>query len=202
MPTGYTAGIEDGKITTGKDFLMRCARNFGACIEMKDEPLSTPIPQAFEPAGFYKDWIAEEEKNLEMYLSLTVDDARRVIDKEYERKQKQNTEAIEREKKIRQKYESVREEVERWNPPTPEHNSLKNFALEQISISCEPRDTIGFWEAEMRELKVPPEEWLKTKIEHARESLERYKRSWREEVERTERRNKWLNDLRESLAKI
>ena len=42
MPTGYTAYIEDGDITTGKDFLMLCSRAFGVAIDVRDEPLSVP----------------------------------------------------------------------------------------------------------------------------------------------------------------
>ena len=40
MPTGYTAYIEDGSITTGKEFLKLCSRAFGVAIDIKDEPLS------------------------------------------------------------------------------------------------------------------------------------------------------------------
>lgn len=29
MPTGYTCFIEDGRITTGKEFLKKCIRAFG-----------------------------------------------------------------------------------------------------------------------------------------------------------------------------
>lgn len=33
------------------------------------------------------------------------------------------------------KYLKVREEVEKWIPPTPEHENLKKFCLEQIDMS-------------------------------------------------------------------
>ena len=36
MPTGYTAFIEDGDITTGKEFLLLCLRNFGIAIVVID----------------------------------------------------------------------------------------------------------------------------------------------------------------------
>ena len=49
MPTGYTTYIKDGDITTGKDFLKLCLRNFGVAINMRDEPLSKPVPNQFEP---------------------------------------------------------------------------------------------------------------------------------------------------------
>ena len=42
MPTGYTAFIEDGDITTGREFLLLCSRNFGVAIDVRDEPLSVP----------------------------------------------------------------------------------------------------------------------------------------------------------------
>ena len=54
MPTGYTAYIKDGDITTGKDFLKLCLRNFGVAIDMRDEPLSKPVPTQFEPNPYYK----------------------------------------------------------------------------------------------------------------------------------------------------
>ena len=38
---------------------------------------------------------------------------------------------------LRNKYLKVRREVEAWTPPTPEHDGLKKFALEQIDM-CIP----------------------------------------------------------------
>jgi hypothetical protein len=49
MPTGYTDCVRSGEVTEFADFAMKCARAFGACIEMRDEPSGTPIPEAFEP---------------------------------------------------------------------------------------------------------------------------------------------------------
>lgn len=37
MPTGYTAGIIDGKINTFRDFALVCVKAFGAAIHMRDE---------------------------------------------------------------------------------------------------------------------------------------------------------------------
>ena len=54
MPTGYTAYIEDGSITTGKEFLKLCSRAFGVAIDIKDEPLSVPTPVYVEPSSYYK----------------------------------------------------------------------------------------------------------------------------------------------------
>jgi len=44
MPTGYTADLNDGKQVTFQEFTMKCARAFGALIEMRDDlgGLSSP----------------------------------------------------------------------------------------------------------------------------------------------------------------
>lgn len=52
MPTGYTAFIEDGDITTGKEFLLLCLRNFGIAIDVRDEPLTVPTPTHFKPCVY------------------------------------------------------------------------------------------------------------------------------------------------------
>lgn len=39
MTTGYTVYIQDGVITTGKDFLKLCLSNFDIAINMKNEIL-------------------------------------------------------------------------------------------------------------------------------------------------------------------
>ena len=200
MPTGYTAGIEDGDITSGKEFLMLCARNFGACVEMRDEPLSVPIPLEFTPSPYYKDRIKAAEDNLESLLSITLEEAQEILDKEYQDIQKRGLDAIELRKDIRKKYNAVRDEVNLWEPPTPEHIELKKFALRQIDISCD--DNWSFYEKEMQTPKENVQEWLQAKIESEQKSLVRYKKDWQEEVARTESKNKWLSDLRESLAKI
>lgn len=37
MPTGYTASVQEGKVTEFRDFAMECARAFGALVMMRDE---------------------------------------------------------------------------------------------------------------------------------------------------------------------
>lgn len=43
MPSGYTSDIYHGKDVTFKEFALKCARNFGALMHMRDESLDTPI---------------------------------------------------------------------------------------------------------------------------------------------------------------
>jgi hypothetical protein len=58
MPTGYTAKLmEEGQ--SFPEFAMRCARNFGALIMMRDESLDVPIPEQFEPSDYYRKKLSE-----------------------------------------------------------------------------------------------------------------------------------------------
>ena len=45
MPSGYTEGVASGKVTEFKEYALLCARAFGACISLRDEPLSLEIPE-------------------------------------------------------------------------------------------------------------------------------------------------------------
>ena len=45
MPTGYTSGVATGEIKDFKTYALQCARAFGACIMLRDEPMSDEIPK-------------------------------------------------------------------------------------------------------------------------------------------------------------
>ena len=77
MPTGYTAYIKDGDITTGKDFLKLCLRNFGIAINMRDEPLSKPVPTQFEPNPYYKKDYEETVEIRNKYRQMTFEEAKK-----------------------------------------------------------------------------------------------------------------------------
>lgn len=70
MPTAYTANISKG--ITFKEYALLCARNFGATITMRDEPLDAEIPE-FQPSDYYVKRISEIKKDintLENYESM------------------------------------------------------------------------------------------------------------------------------------
>ena len=201
MPTGYTAKIEDGSIKSAKDFLMLCARAFGACIEMRDEPLSKPIPEDFKPDDYYLNEIKEAEKRLENILSLTTDEAQRIIDEEYEKNQRVYAKCLEEAKQKTQKYNTIRSAIDKWQPPTPEHEGLKRFALEQIDMSNDGWAN-SYYEKEAQMPKADVAEWLQVHIESGRESLENAKKRWQAELENVANKNNWVGALRESLTQI
>lgn len=134
MPTGYTAFIEDGDITTGREFLLLCSRNFGVAIDVRDEPLSVPTPTKFEPDPYYKKSYEDAIKEFEEAKTLTFDTAKLRMRSEYEKKIKRAREIATKMTEMNQRYQKVRREVESWIPPTDDHIGIKRFALEQIDM--------------------------------------------------------------------
>lgn len=195
MPTGYTAFIEDGNVTTAKDFILLCARNFGACISLRDEPLSKPIPEEFTESSFYRDSLQRERNRLVELRSMTEEDIHNENEAFYQRRMADRTAALEKAEVLKANYLRILEEVKAWNPPTPEHENLKAFCIEQIQISLP--DTSYY--------KTPVErqtdsEWIEENIRECLDRISRCENEVQKERNRTDSRNKWLKDLRDSLS--
>ena len=198
MLTGYTCYIEDGKIDNAKDFIMLCTRDFGATIDMRDEPLDTPIPEKFEPDTYASKNLKKAMDKLEYLSSLTDKNIQEMIDKEYKKKQTDCDEQIKKEKIKNNRYAKVLSEVKAWNPPTPEHNNLKDFAINQIEMSTEYLMD-DYYEKQKREPKPTVNEWKENAFASCLKDIKYYREENQKEIDRTNSRNKWLKELRESF---
>ena len=70
MPTGYTAGIIDGEITTFEQFAIQCTRAFGATIHMRDNPLDSPY-EPRTPSDHYVNSLQSQREKLEETKTMT-----------------------------------------------------------------------------------------------------------------------------------
>ena len=77
MPTGYTAGVADGSIIDFNEYALQCARNFGACILLRDEPLSSEIPE-FEPSDYHEKALTESKAGLSSFLAMNENERRKM----------------------------------------------------------------------------------------------------------------------------
>lgn len=82
MPTGYTAGVADGKVTDFRTFALQCARQFGACIMQRDEATSV-LPRHREPSVLYEKMLRDAQARLAFLNTLTVAQAQGEADREY-----------------------------------------------------------------------------------------------------------------------
>lgn len=198
MSTGYTASVSDGTVTELPEFAMQCARAFGALVMMRDMPLSAPVPDRFEASTSYHDGVlAAARKRLDELDALSADEiaaAATIAQAERER----SHESYLADKRIRKgRYEAMIEKVRDWTQPTPDHEPLRDFMIEQVNQSIDFDCSVGPWSNKPETLT--PAAWLGAEVEKAQRDIAYHEKARAEEIERTESRNKWLADLRASL---
>lgn len=195
MPTGYTAKVEDGTVTELRDYMLICARAFGALIMMRDEPDDAPIPEKFEPSTrYYDEQIATLTKEISRLSAMTADEAmtESLAANNEARRRHREYEAADQLRLDR--HLAMAEKVKAWEPPSPEHVEYKAFMLQQLEVSSQ-------WLGTKREL--PPmsigEAWREERLADLTDNLARATKSRAEEIERTALRQKWVDDLRAAL---
>lgn len=199
MPTGYTAELmESGQ--PFNDFVMGCARAMGACIMMRDDPANTEIPDEFTPSNYYAESILKKQRGLEALLAIEddkkEDHAIGLLDagiKGYH-KYKSDHEAEDN------RLESMKRRVLAWVPPTAEHRGLKDFMLQQISVSKNCSDAYSDKEiAKLEERKSDLSGYFEEILISKRSDLRRAEKGLEEEIERCRSRTEWIKQLRLSL---
>ncbi len=133
MPTGYTAGVADGKVTTLRDFANVCVRAF--LISCRDESLDAPLPMTVEADTSYDDERLREVRAALLELSELSDDecaqrAATACAKRNASEAQSRAQAI----ATRDLYRAMRERVEAWQPPIELH-PLREFMLSQLAIA-------------------------------------------------------------------
>jgi hypothetical protein len=202
MPTGYTSYIKDGKITSGKEFLKLCTRAFGIAVDLKDESLDVPTPNHFEPHPYYEKAYKDSLVSREKAYSMTLEEVKEDIISKYNDNKGMAEKILEKYKDEDKRYLKVRKEVEKWIPPTPEHENLKKFCLEQIDMSL--NTSLYEWCEEdiNKELDTSDDtvrKYIDNLKDYADEKLKRAYKNWQEELRRVEEKNLWMKQFLDSL---
>lgn len=195
MPTGYTAGIADGKIKNRSDYLMSCARAFGALIHMREDSLDCKIKKAV-PSDYYKRQLSLTQNKLDELINADDNGIQSMIDKTYNRELKSNKEYYQKGKIENDRYVKMLSEVKEWLPPTEEHVGLKEFAIEQIITSMS--DYYKKYKDKIPN-KLTIKEYRRNNTELLLEDIEYWSKHNSEEIDRCNKRNEWVNQLKESL---
>ena len=194
MPTGYTLDLYDGKDITFEEFVLKCARAFGALISMRDEPIDAPIPERFEPSDYHLKELEKAKKRLKEVKKWDEEKTEQEAERAYREALKEREEFIKKNKLIRKRYEDMLSKVQKWKPPTIEHVNLKQFMIQQLVESIEYDCFIP----EMPQ-RLSGEEYKEQQIKKALSDIDYHEREYAEEVNRVYERNRWLLSLRESL---
>jgi len=196
MPTGYTACIGDG--VSFEEFVLGCARAFGACVTMRDDPSDKPIPDRFEPSDYYSKGIVRANDRIEELKKMSTAEAEAGARAEYEKELQDKEEGIRRDNELRSKYAAMLSKVEAWRPPTTDHKELKKFMIDQIEGSID-FDCGGDYWVKKSPVLLSAQRWLEKELTKAMKDLAYYTKENIKENERVEGRNAWVKALRDSL---
>ena len=198
MPTGYTADVGDGKVTDFRDFAMQCARAFGACVVMRDDPWDKPIP-VFQPdTTYFDEMVARAQKALIELPTLSAEECEKRATHTYADQLDEHRLYARQRAEKRRRYEDMIRKVQAWSPPTSDHMEMKSFMLEQLRTSIECDCSERYCSAEPE--RQSGEAWRAERVVQAERDLAYGEKHRREEIERTDGRNKWVADLRASLV--
>lgn len=199
MPTGYTAAIADD--ITFNDFVMSCARGMSALVMMRDEPMDAPIPERFEPSDYHTKKIAEAITIIDRLAGMTEDEAEQAASDTYEAAIAAQAAAIHCNDTLREKYNAMLAKVEAWQSPSADHDGFKKFMVEQITSSID-FDCDNRYYRDQKHTRLTGAEWRAQEEAKARKDIAYHEAENAKEIERTEARNTWLRQLRESLKTV
>jgi hypothetical protein len=203
MPTGYTAGILDGKIKTFPEFAKTCMRAFGATIHMRDDDLDKEY-EPRTPSDYYSKELNKAKKLLNQIQILSDSKIITEREKELKKDREYHLKAIDEAKQGEKNLKSILKDVEKWNPPTNEHLEFKKFMIQQINSTIDFDCKTKYHDEKLieitNELNNLNADHIRSKIRiDARHNLEYYTKERNEELKRCEDSNKWVTDLLTSL---
>jgi hypothetical protein len=193
MPTEYTADLPK----TFPEFALRCARAFGATIEMRDDAPDAPIPDEFKPSGYHVKGLREAQVGFNKVSKWTAAEAEREAEKSYTKALKAWEAYGKKNEALEKQYCAMIGEVKTWLPPTRDHVEMKKFMLQQLEEGLK-FDCNGSYEKPRR---VSGSAYKTEQMAHFTRGIEYHTEEGEKEREQAEERTRWVRDLRESLAK-
>ncbi len=203
MPTGYTAKVVTGEVTDFNTFAKQCARAFGAMINMRDEPFDKPYkPESYNT--YYPKQLEEAKVKLANYIEMSDDEIIKNKTNDVLKNIKQYKAQIEKIKETRIRLDDMLEKVLLYTPPTPEHDGIKSFMIQQLQDTIEWDGDVSYYEKSLEQyendlLAIDPITIRAKNIEYLNEDIKSYEERIIEDKQRVDERNKWVVDFYDSL---
>lgn len=137
MPTSLTQPIHDNPNFTFEQFAWLCSRSLMPCILLRDTDLRIPTPEDIEKAigagevARCEASLREAEDELRVLESRSEADWEADCAAHHERRVKEHEQAVARQAVVRERFTSMLQQAEAWQPPTPEHEGLKQQMIKQ-----------------------------------------------------------------------
>ena len=165
-----------------------------------------PTKTKFEPSRYYIVAYNEACPKLRDAKSVSFNDAKLRLKSKYHKKIEDYKKLAEKYSDLRNKYLKVRQEVEAWTPPTPEHDGLKKFALEQIDMCIPSVESINAFTNKSKEpLDLSDEaiaKFIEDNISQCESSVGYYKKAMNDEYRMAQEKQEWMYKFLESLENM
>jgi hypothetical protein len=206
MPTGYTAGIIDGEITTFEQFATQCSRAFGSTIHMRDHPLDSPY-EPRTPSEYYVNSLQSQREKLEETKTMTdeaiVQDFVNLLNDSL----KYHERELEKTKINLGRLNSIMEAAKSWVPPTEDHEGVRDYMIDQLEITIkadgDPSYHVNKIVQAKKELEegIDPKVYREEKIKESEDRISYYEGEVQKELERCKQSNDWMDKFLESIKK-
>ncbi len=194
MPSALTAPVQDGTITALEPFALRCARQFGALLHMRDASLNADIPDEVPMDSYYAEDLAKSQARYDAALGRTVEAWREEYDRATADREAEHVKYTARQAAEKARYVAMLGKVERWAPPTAEHKNLREFMIKQLqeSIAFDCPDYPRVPQVPFEQFIAQQLEVLKHSVVYAQQQLSKTTALHRENTE-------WVRALRASV---
>jgi len=109
-------------------------------------------------------------------------------------------ETIDKMKKLQTAYNKKIEEAQNWNPPTPEHEGLKKFMIQQLTESMLFDCSYDHYESELKKLnKMTYDDYFEQQKQYHKWKIKYHIEYLEKDLNNIRKRNKWIQDLYNSL---
>lgn len=201
MPTGYTHQLAENASMSFADFTWACARQFGAFINQKDASMNAPSVLKEEPSSYHAVELKDATRKLAMFKKLNNQRKHRWAELKLTEELNSANESIASAACTEYAYKAMLDQVEGWQPPTKDHQGLKDFMIQQLVDSIK-RDGIHEYKIKIRMkiLQKSPEQQIEEHIKSLQADIEYHKKHLAEDTKQIDARNKWKQDLVNSIG--
>jgi hypothetical protein len=196
MPTGYTAKLCNEEVPF-TEFVLTCARAFGALIDMKGDPLDKEIPEKFKPSSYHVEAIEEAKADLAKVRTMSAGEANAAAIDEYNKALAEHERSESKRKATKDRLVAMRSRVADWNPPTEDHQGLKDFMIQQLNDTIRWDGAVHAFETK----KLSGSDWKANRIAELEHDIEYHTEEHQKEVRLVNERNAWVCELRKSLKR-
>src|ERR1017187_4280321 len=183
MPTGFTAPLIEKDGLTFQAFALACARAFGACIDMRDDPSDTPIPDTFQPSDYHVRALAEARLQVEELTSMSIPAQLNYGAGLKKQDLTSHQQGLKKAKEAYGRLFTMRKKVVEWHAPSPDHQGLKDFMLQQIDDTIKFDDYVAYYVEELAKAQQKhPMEYFAEAKQRALHSIKYHTKENQEEI--------------------